>query len=336
MAQTLRLKILETQRTLVIARGGRLQPWLGPALRGLAGGRLKAQVCRQPVRLQLTQWRYCHGCPLRRGCAYGETIEGGDAAKADPARPIVIAPLYPCPEFGQLGDRIPVTVRFIGPMAAAHADVFWEAVRRGGADPGLGLGEDHVLFDVLPGEHADRWQVVELPDPDTQTGWLPAVRVVLTSPLILHSRKNGPRHLIHQPTLTDLLQRWENLVGLFEPTSVWLAHQRIARLLQLAAITEILDAALEPVGQVRRSQRSGERWHEEGIFGWLKLGPIACGVLPWLEAAGQLHIGTHRSGGAGGWRVVAETGNAPRQRQFQRRLAQPSTNILVSQPLPSE
>src|SRR5580704_6724988 len=69
------LSILETYRVLRIARGGRLVPWLGPALRGLAGGRLRARVCRQPVGEQFGKWEHCRGCPLMSGCAYGETLE---------------------------------------------------------------------------------------------------------------------------------------------------------------------------------------------------------------------------------------------------------------------
>lgn len=335
MSVTVRVEVLETQRVLVIARGGRLQPWLGPALRGLAGGRLKAEVCRHPVQLQLSQWRYCRGCPLRSGCAYGETIEGGHTEKADPARPIVIAPVYPCPEYGQVGDRLLVQVRFIGPVAAAHAGAFWEALRRGGADPGLGLGEDRVLFDVVPGPEADRHQVYELPVPDASAPWLPAVRVELTSPLILQPRINGQRHLMVQPRFADLLRAWGHLAELLEPAAGAVARRWLGRVLELAERVPLQEGQLERVGQKRMSHRSGERWQETGVIGWMRFGPVACGLLPWLEAAGRLHIGTHRSVGAGGWRVVVETRLPAAYRRRVRRCRprsarqQPSVNSSV-------
>jgi hypothetical protein len=175
----------------------------------------------------------------------------------------------------------------------------------------LGLGEDRVLFDLAPGQEPDQHYTFELPDPEIRTDWLAAVRVVLTSPLILHSRSNGRRYLIEQPTLADLLARWQNLAELLAPDRFELAQQRITRVVELAQQARIQDGSVETVKQERISHRSGERWEEAGVIGWLKFGPVAGGLLPWLEAAGRIHIGTHRSSGAGGWRVVVESTNAP-------------------------
>ncbi len=154
-----RLTVLEARRVLRVARGGRLQPWLGPALRGLAGGRLRARACRPPVADQLCRWARCAGCPLMAGCAYGETLE-------------------PDPPAARPDDLIPLTVTFVGPAAAGHAAAFCDALHAGGADPLLGLGEDRVLFDVLPGDGPDRRDALDLAaDP----GYAPAVRMVLAA-----------------------------------------------------------------------------------------------------------------------------------------------------------
>ena len=299
------LRVLETHRVLAIARDGRLQPWLGPALRGLAGGRLKARVCRQPVLDQVTRWIRCAGCPLRTGCAYGETVEGGSPDTPDPTRPLVVAPAYPCPEIGRVGDRIPVRVTFIGSTAAAHADAFWEAVRVGGADPGLGLGEERVLFDVLPGGEPDRVEEVTLPtDPTAVPGSLPFVRVILTSPLILKPRgADGTRHLIERPTLAHLLGRWESLAELFRPSGADLPREAMAQVAALAMEVPLLRCRFELVGQVKSSHRTRERWEERGVLGWAEYGPLPAGLVPWLVWAGRLHVGNHRVAGAGGWRV---------------------------------
>lgn len=302
------LPVFETARVLRLARGGRLQPWLGPALRGLAGGRLKAAACRQPVADQVTRWRTCGGCPLAGGCPYGETVEGGPAG-GDAPRPIVIAPAYPCPEVGRPGDRIPVRVLFVGP-AAAHAGAFWEAVRVGGADPGLGLGEDRVLFDVLPGPQPDRADEVRVPaDPAAVPGLVPVVRVVLTAPLVLTPRgSDGARRLVGRPTLGNLLARWDGLAELFAAYGTPLPAGSAERVRELAERVPAGRSDFGPVRQVKMSHRSGDRWEVVGVVGWGEYGPVPVGLLAWLRAAGRLHVGTHRVAGAGGWLVETPAG----------------------------
>lgn len=302
--RAVRIPVLETHRVLQLARPGRLQPWLGPALRGLTGGRLKARACRHSVTLQLQLWKYCRGCPLRPGCAYGETIEGGDPEAADATRPVVIAPDYPCPERGRAGDRIPLRITFIGEAAAAHAAELWEALRIGGADPGLGLGQDHVLFDVLPGDRPDRTVRLELTNPRAETAQVEKVRVVFTSPLILKTRETGgPRRLITRPSLADLLRGWESLAGLLAAIGSPLPAEWLAEVAELAAGIPTIRAELTTMRQSKSSHRTHEQWDEEGITGWVEYGPLPRGLLRWLEGAGRLHVGTHRVAGAGGWQV---------------------------------
>jgi hypothetical protein len=301
-----RLDVLETHRVLRVARGGRLVPWLGPALRGLAGGRLKARACRHPVLDQVTRWRHCTGCPLRAGCAYGETVEGGGDGP-DATRPVVVAPAYPCPEDGRVGDRVPVRVLFAGPVAAAHAAAFWEALRVGGADPGLGLGEDRVLFDVLPGAEPDRTEAVELPaDPAAVPGAVPRVRVTLTGPLVLMTRAGGTeRYLVERPTLAHLLRPWAALGRLFGGAVSDAAVRAVG---DLAAGVRALGAEFRMVEFVKRSHRTGDRWEGRGVVGWGEYGPVPAGLLPWLRWAGRLHVGTHRVAGAGGFEVRTDEG----------------------------
>ena len=308
-----RLEVFETHRVLRIARGGRLLPWLGPALRGLAAGRLRARVCRQPVGEQLGRWLRCAGCPLMRGCAYGETVEpdppvgvclasGWESA----ARPLVIAPAYPAPEAAGVGDRCPLRVVFVGPTAAPHAAQFWDALRVGGADPMLGLGEDRVLFDVLPFEEPDRIEAVELPlDPAAVPGALPVVRVVLTSPLMLKASENGDRkRLVERPTFADLVRAGLRVLGpLHRCYGTALPDAVFGEVKRLAEGVPMLRGDFAQVGQPKSSHRTGDRWDVRGVAGCGEYGPVPLGLLPWLRWAGRLHVGTHRVAGAGGWRV---------------------------------
>jgi hypothetical protein len=307
-----RLEVFETCRVLRVARGGRLLPWLGPALRGLAAGRLRARVCRQPVEDQLGRYLRCAGCPLMRGCAYGETVEPDPPAGLhlasgweSAARPLVVAPACPAPELARVGDRCPVRVVFVGPTAAGHADAFWDALRVGGADPQLGLGEDRVLFDVLPADAPDRTGAVELPtDPAVVPGMVPAVRVVLTGPLFLNAADGDRKRLVERPTFADLIRAGLRVLGpLHKCYGEPLPDAAFGAVKRLAEGVPTTRAAFAVVGQPKSSHRTGDRWDVRGVAGWAEYGPVPVGLLPWLRWAGRVHVGTHRVAGAGGWRI---------------------------------
>ncbi len=308
-----RLEVFETHRVLHIARGGRLLPWLGPALRGLAAGRLRARVCRQPVGDQLGRWNRCAGCPLMAGCAYGETVEPDPPTEVRlasgwemAARPLVVAPAYPAPEVARPGDQCPVRVVFVGATATAHAAQFWDALRVGGADPMLGLGEDRVLFDVLPFEEPDRTEAVDLPlDPAAVPGVIPSVRVVLTSPLIVNSSDTGGRkQLVERPTFADLVRAGLRILGpLHRYYGTALPEEVFGVVKRTAESVSMLRGDFSVVGQPKSSHRTGDRWDVRGVAGWAEYGPVPLGLIPWLRWAGRLHVGTHRVAGAGGWRM---------------------------------
>lgn len=301
---TVALPVLASDRVLRVTRGGRLRPWLGPALRGLAGTSLKTHTCRQPPAEWNTRWRYCTGCPIRAGCAYGETIEGDPPGLAAGPRPVVIASEYPAPDMAHPGDELRARAVFVGPAAVGHATTFWDALRRGGAGPAAGLGSDRVLFAVPPAG-VDQMAMVELPpDPAAVAGPAVRVRVTLTGPLILKTRVGGDRHRLTRPTLADLLRPWESLAELFRYAGVELPAGSVGRVLALAAGVPTVRSAFEPVYQVKSSRRTGERGEVGGLVGWAEYGPVLAGLMPWLVWAGRLHVGGHRVAGAGGWDVT--------------------------------
>lgn len=55
--------------------------------------------------------------------------------------------------------------------------------------------------------------------------------------------------------------------------------------------------------QGRFSNRTKERYDVAGVVGWAEYGPVPVSLLPWVEWAGRLRVGTHRVAGAGGWQV---------------------------------
>ncbi|MBV9123672.1 MAG: hypothetical protein JO112_09975, partial [Planctomycetes bacterium] len=212
------LSVLETERLLRLIRPGRLLPWLGPALRGLASRRLKADVCRYPPEVQEGERRYCKGCPQLTGCPHGETFEPDPPAGArvlhgqeDAVRPLVIAPAFPAPAAGRPGLAIPVRAVFIGRTAAGHAEAFWTALAEAGRDPSAGLDPDGTTFLVEEPEDgtlAASWRQVVLPLDISPAGEsLARVRVELTGPLLLRTgAPDGGRRLRTEPGFGDLLR----------------------------------------------------------------------------------------------------------------------------------
>jgi hypothetical protein len=173
----------------------------------------------------------------------------------------------------------------------------------------LGLGEDQVLFDILPlsdTTNANRAEEVTLPtDPAAVPGLIPWVRVILTSPLVLNAGGDGgKKRLIERPTFADLLRAGLRVLGpLFRCYGNALPEPVFATVKQLAGSVPTLQTRFGVVGQTKSSHRTGDRWEVRGIVGHGEYGPVPLGLLPWLEWAGRLHVGTHRVAGAGGWRV---------------------------------
>ncbi|VTS04488.1 CRISPR system precrRNA processing endoribonuclease RAMP protein Cas6 [Tuwongella immobilis] len=316
LSKTPRFWMLESTRHLRFARAGRLNAWIGPAIRGLAGGRLRAATCRQPLPLQDTLWRNCRGCPLMGGCAFGELFEpDGEPipdefrGSRDRARPLVIAPAFPAPDRAVIGEILPIQVRFLGMTASQHSQAFWDALQAGGRDLLLGLGDDRILFNLeLPqGESpADRLFPMHLPDEiDPARPPIPWVRVHLTSPLVLRSHANQRnRQLLTNPSCADLLRATLRTVGMLARDLGEPVPQSTFPLLKSAAMqVPTVEANWSLFRQVKSSHRTGNRWEVEGILGTATLGPIAPELVDWLEVGGRIHVGTHRVAGAGGWRV---------------------------------
>ena len=305
------MSILETHRRIRLARGGRLLPWLGPALRGLAGERLRARVCQLPVAEQIARWQYCTGCPHMRGCAYGQTYEPDPPAGLhlaagweNTARPIVIAPRFPVPEFGHVGLAFDVSVTFLGQAAMEHTTDFWEAMRIGGADLAIGLGEDHVLFDLETGE-PDRKSTMHLPFEVDSSPDVPTVRIELTAPLFLNeARSDGRKRPVLSPSFGQLLRAGLRVLGpLHKLYATPLPDSVFGRVKTAAEAVQTRRAEFHEYRQAKWSHRTKERLNLIGTIGWAEYGPVPSWLLPWLTWAGRVHVGTHRVAGAGGWKV---------------------------------
>jgi hypothetical protein len=324
------LPILQTTRTLMLTRPGRLQRWLGPALRGLVAGRFKARVCRQPLPERDTHWVYCQGCPLMAGCPYGETVEPDPPADAevfrgqeDAARPVVIAPAFPVPEQAAPGLRIPLSVTFIGRSACQHAAAFWDAVGDAGADPAAGLDPDRTTFAVLDeapdGGPLEQGWLPDLPlGPGALDGVVPLLRVELTSPLLLRTEgRNARKVALTEPSFADLLRASLRSLGQLYALYADVPPGQSRRLpADFAALREAAEQVpavgldYRPFRQPRHSNRTGQRVMLQGVVGSGVYADVPLALARWLRWGGRLHVGGHRVAGAGGWRLAWSEGPA--------------------------
>jgi hypothetical protein len=308
------LKVLVAHRTVRLATGGHLQPWLGPAVRGLIAGRWRAAVCRFPVAERVARWPNCTGCPHVHDCAYGRTVEpdpppGAHVAGGfgDAVRPLVVHPGFPLDEQVRPGYQFPLRVVLVGPQAIAHADEFWEILRQAGGDPNAGLGPDHVLFDLLADGPPGAPVTASLPTRLDPADVVPRVRVELTGPLVLRSRDDRDRrHLVTRPTFGELLRACLRTLG---PLCRFVGDGPIAdevfRNLKAAAErVPTVRGAWRPFAQVKSSSRSGQQVTVRGVVGWAEYGPLPRALVEWLTWGGRVHVGTHRTVGAGGWQTV--------------------------------
>ena len=317
------LPVLETTRILRLTRAGRLQPWLGPALRGLAAARFKARVCRFSPEIQQGERLYCKGCPHIGECPYGRTVEPDPPQGAmvfggqeDATRPIVIAPDFPVPSYGVPGMELPVQVLFIGRTAAAHADEFWAALAEAGRDPEAGLDPDRTTFQLLtpdPPLPAAQWHQVELPtEPSALLGEADWVRVKMTGPLVLRESSDDGRRLVAEPAFADLLRASLRTLGvLFRLYGTPLSQDAFFPLKQLAAGVQMRSQSFALFRQARWSRRSQQHALLTGVLGEAVYGPVPKVLIPWLTWGGRLRVGSQRVAGAGGWRTWEANGQAP-------------------------
>jgi hypothetical protein len=309
------LEVLHTWRLLRLTGSGRLVPWLGPALRGLIGRRLKTHACLYTPAEQEGVWRCCRSelvglCPHHAECPYGQTLEGEPADPAlsfrgheKPPRPIVIAPDFPLPRRAHPGLGVPVRVSFLGQAASRHAVPFWEAAAAAGTDPQAGLGPDAIGFHVEPPRQPLPIQLSEtarLPALAEAPGVAAFVRVQLAAPLIIRE----DRRLATEPSLGQLLAACLRSVGtLCRLYGQAVPDEYFVPLRERAAAVPTVTADFRRFFQPRWSNRTEQHREIEGVIGSAVYADVPAALVCWLAWGGRLHVGGERVAGAGGWRV---------------------------------
>ena len=245
------------------------------------------------------------------GCHYGETYEPDPPAGVDlgcgwenAARPIVIAPAFPAPELGRARDWFDVKITAVGPTAIGHLDDVWESFRVAGADLAIGLGDDHIPFDVERGKVTD--SVVSLAADGGSGEEGRQLRIVFTSPLFLsESTPDGRKRTVVEPTFGQLIRAGLRTLGPLHKLYGEAIPDDLFRRVKVAAeAVPTIRGEFAEFRQERFSNRSKDRYEVVGITGWTEYGPVPEWLRPWAEWTGRLHVGTHRVAGAGGWTTV--------------------------------
>ena len=305
---------------LHITKPGELLPWIGPALRGLVAGRLKAMVCQQPRTERDTRWKHCTGCQHAARCAYARLYEpeaignehGG--LSRSPARPVVLAPYFPTPEYVDVGDVIPLRLLLVGQVESLALDDMLTAVADVGRKPGI--GPDEVTFELEPVPVQQlRLQPGHLPVAvDAVSDVVPRLGIGLVSPLFISHRPmtprgeaRGARKTIYCPSLIELFRASARVLDqLFRQQGNEAIDADLPDLEQAAECVELLDHCYEPFRQTKWSNRNKQRYELDGVVGGGVYRDVPWALVPWLLWGGRLHTAGHRVAGAGGWRLVMD------------------------------
>lgn len=292
---------------LRVISSGELISWIGPALRGLVAGRLKAMVCRKtdPRGQRPT---YCQGCEFHGDCPYGQLYEPPSLPNDEEGfRPVVLSPYYPAPEYVVPGNELPVRMIFIGKRALTYLPMVMGALADVGRKPGL--GPDEVRF--LPEQlfmNEGTLAAQELPQSvDELPGTYPRVGIGLRTPLLLRRRdEQGNRRTVRAPTFGDL----------FTAAKIVLCRAFAQEGIALSADLDALQRAADAIAcredyfrkfeQPKWSSRSQQRFEVRGCVGGGTYRDVPASFIPWLYWAGLFHVAGHRVAGAGSWRVVLD------------------------------
>ena len=251
----------------------------------------------------------CAGCPVMSGCAYGETYEPDPPAGVtlmpgweNTARPITIGVSFPTPEVATAGERFGVQITAVGRTAISHLDDVWESFRVAGADLAIGLGDDHIPFDVERGKVTDSVVSLVADAPARGNGGL-RIRLALTSPLFLtETFPDGRKRTVLEPTFGQLIRAGLRTLGPLHKLYGEAIPDDLFRRVKVAAeAVPTIRGEFAEFRQERFSNRSKDRYEVVGVIGWAEYGPVPEWLRPWAEWAGRLHVGTHRVAGAGGW-----------------------------------
>lgn len=321
---------------------GRLQPWLGPAIRGMVLRPLMERLCildshakaerllRIPSEVEP---RYCRDCVLNPDCSYGRNwepdrklidgfVRGG---MRDGLRSLTIGalPLDSSQQLSGASNRIELRLMAAGNSAISLLEVVLEMIEKQGKE--IGLGADSIRFQVDRSSMSITEHFLEFSSLPTQRVDQPlcSLALDLTTPLFLKTddrkeprptksiKRNFASHLTFRDLLSNSVRTVRRAINEFSDPD-W------SRTTNLSGFFEDLDSVvlseneLIPFGQSRVSHRQDRaKWEISGFQGQLKCTGVNAAFVPWLKWAGLLGVGDSRNCGAGVWTCATDQGRCP-------------------------
>jgi len=184
---------------------GKLNPWLGPAIRGMIMKPLREQLCQLPdpersQRLKSTQTDreklYCQGCRLNASCLYGRFLEPDRQVIAgrtrmgarEGLRGITVAPNFPICGPAEASGELRIRLLGLGENSQELLRQALLTLNRCGQESGL--GPEKVKFEVLAESlQLQQWtlRAADLPC-KLEHGKVPWVKIQLETPLLLRQK----------------------------------------------------------------------------------------------------------------------------------------------------
>ncbi|TVP94678.1 MAG: hypothetical protein EA381_19720 [Planctomycetaceae bacterium] len=289
---------------------GRLNPWMGPSLRGLLAKPLKERWCHWEPQVRDRDYRHCAGCPHQRRCDYAQLLEPGPVdpvvvGRWNAPHGLAIIPDFPVPPEAMPDGRsvaLGVMLQFLDPSAGIIDEVVHHLDRCGRQ---FGLGGDRVRFRVSRDDQPpQRWDWLssllgsgrELPVESVRTC---SLRITTATPITL--KRDGA--VVQQPDLVDWvagsLRLVRSLLSRETSETIGLGAERVDQYKRLAAPATNGPADWKPLNYERASNRSGDRYRVPAITGRGEYHDVPMPLARLIAVAGNLGIGQNRVCGNG-------------------------------------
>lgn len=289
---------------------GRLNPWMGPSLRGLLARPLKARWCHWNPLVRERDYRHCAGCTHQRDCTYAQLLE---PATTDPVvvgrwnlpHRLAIIPDFPAPcEVLQEGRAVTlgVMLQFLEPPLGVIDEVIRCLEHYGHR---TGLGRDHIRFQISSERQVlQHWDWLSSLIGDRRN--LPidnlrfcSLRITTATPVTL--KRKG--EVVRQPDLGDWtaasLRLVRSLVCRETSEAIGLGAKRVEQFKQVASTATCGTSNWKVVNYERASNRSGDRYRVPAVIGWGEYQNVPMSLARLIAVAGSLGIGQNRVCGNG-------------------------------------
>ena len=296
---------------------GKLNPWLGPALRGMTLYPLRRSLCLlredgfadPPVAGDpRTDARRCRNCRLMQTCSYGQSMEPDlkilqrpfHQGNRDGMRGITFGTALQRKTQATVGDQAFVRLMGVGSWSVDIMPKVIQTLRSVGRK--RGLGPDHVRFDLQTVDQVSESYALRSADftgVDTEDpAVIPRLKITMDSPLVA-AKKWGHQPPNFQQIAMTAIQTVSRAVLQYSNDNFDQVNFHDLKLAAGKVQSSVSDWQSEKYG--RSSSRQEVRWNMRSWLGTSVFNNVPVAFLPWLQWGSILGVGDSRNCGAGLW-----------------------------------